>query len=197
MKLALYRKYRPTRFDEVVGQESVTAALKNQLRAGRIGHAYLFTGVRGTGKTSLAKILAKAANCLDLTDGEPCGKCEICRGIDNGTVLDVTEIDAASNNRVDDVRDILEEVSYAPAVARMRVYIIDEVHMLTPQAFNALLKTLEEPPRHVLFILATTEIQKMPATILSRCQRFDLKRIPENLIASRLKEVSGKESLDP
>ena len=196
MKLALYRKYRPTRFDEVVGQESVTAALKNQLRTGRIGHAYLFTGVRGTGKTSLAKILAKAANCLDLTDGEPCGKCEICRGIDNGTVLDVTEIDAASNNRVDDVRDILEEVSYAPAVARMRVYIIDEVHMLTPQAFNALLKTLEEPPRHVLFILATTEIQKMPATILSRCQRFDLKRIPETLIASRLKEVSGKESID-
>ncbi len=196
MKLALYRKYRPTRFDEVVGQESVTAALKNQLRAGKLGHAYLFTGVRGTGKTSLAKILAKAANCLDLQDGEPCGKCEICRGIDNGTVLDVTEIDAASNNRVDDVRDILEEVSYAPSVARMRVYIVDEVHMLTPQAFNALLKTLEEPPKHVLFILATTEIQKMPATILSRCQRFDLKRIPEEKIAARLKEVALREDID-
>lgn len=162
MKLALYRKYRPTRFEDVVGQDSVAFALKNQLREGKIGHAYLFTGVRGTGKTSLAKILAKAVNCLDLQDGEPCCNCEICKGIDNGSILDVTEIDAASNNRVDDVRDILDEVSYMPAMCRMRVYIIDEVHMLSTAAFNALLKTLEEPPKHVLFILATTEIQKVP-----------------------------------
>lgn len=196
MKLALYRKYRPTRFEDVVGQDSVAFALKNQLREGKIGHAYLFTGVRGTGKTSLAKILAKAVNCLDLQDGEPCCNCEICKGIDNGSILDVTEIDAASNNRVDDVRDILDEVSYMPAMCRMRVYIIDEVHMLSTAAFNALLKTLEEPPKHVLFILATTEIQKVPATILSRCQRFDLKRIPEEKISDRLKYVSRNEGID-
>ena len=169
MKLALYRKYRPTRFSDVVGQENITSALKNQLIAGKLGHAYIFTGVRGTGKTTFAKILAKAVNCPNLTDGEPCCNCDICRGIDNGSILDVTEIDAASNNRVDDVRDILEEVSYMPAICKMRVYIVDEVHMLSTAAFNALLKTLEEPPQHVLFILATTEIQKVPATILSRC----------------------------
>ncbi|MBR3354358.1 MAG: DNA polymerase III subunit gamma/tau [Oscillospiraceae bacterium] len=196
MKLALYRKYRPTRFSDVVGQENITSALRNQLIAGKLGHAYIFTGVRGTGKTTLAKILAKAANCPNTKDGEPCCNCDICRGIDNGSILDVTEIDAASNNRVDDVRDILEEVSYMPAICRMRVYIVDEVHMLSTAAFNALLKTLEEPPQHVLFILATTEIQKVPATILSRCQRFDLKRIPEDLIAERLMKVSEAEGID-
>ncbi|MBR4928628.1 MAG: DNA polymerase III subunit gamma/tau, partial [Oscillospiraceae bacterium] len=177
MKLALYRKYRPTRFSDVVGQEDIITALRNQVAAGRTGHAYLFTGVRGTGKTTLARMLAKAVNCPNTKDGEPCGECEICRGIDNGSVLDVTEIDAASNNRVDDVRDLLDETSYTPAMCNMRVYIVDEVHMLTMQAFNALLKTLEEPPQHVMFILATTEVQKVPATILSRCQRFDFKRI--------------------
>ena len=196
MKLALYRKYRPARFSDVVGQDNITSALKNQLTAGKLGHAYIFTGVRGTGKTTLAKILAKAANCPNLMDGEPCCECDICRGIDNGSILDVTEIDAASNNRVDDVRDILEEVSYMPAQCKMRVYIVDEVHMLTTAAFNALLKTLEEPPQHVLFILATTEIQKVPATILSRCQRFDLKRIPEELITERLMQVAQQEDID-
>ena len=196
MKLALYRKYRPARFADVVGQDNITSALKNQLIAGKLGHAYIFTGVRGTGKTTLAKILAKAANCPNLVDGEPCCECDICRGIDNGSILDVTEIDAASNNRVDDVRDILEEVSYMPAMCRMRVYIVDEVHMLTTAAFNALLKTLEEPPQHVLFILATTEIQKVPATILSRCQRFDLKRISEEQITERLMQVAKLEDID-
>ena len=196
MKLALYRKYRPTRFSDVVGQEDIIAALRNQVAAGRTGHAYLFTGVRGTGKTTLARMLAKAVNCPNTTDGEPCGECEICRGIDNGSILDVTEIDAASNNRVDDVRDLLDETSYTPAVCRMRIYIVDEVHMLTMQAFNALLKTLEEPPQHVMFILATTEVQKVPATILSRCQRFDFRRIPEDLIAERVKYVASQEDIN-
>ena len=195
MKLALYRKYRPTRFSDVVGQEDIIAALRNQVAAGRTGHAYLFTGVRGTGKTTLARMLAKAVNCPNTKDGEPCGECEICRGIDNGSVLDVTEIDAASNNRVDDVRDLLDETSYTPAMCNMRVYIVDEVHMLTMQAFNALLKTLEEPPRHVMFILATTEVQKVPATILSRCQRFDFKRIPEDMIAERVRYVAVQEGI--
>ena len=195
MKLALYRKYRPTRFSDVVGQEDIIAALRNQVAAGRTGHAYLFTGVRGTGKTTLARMLAKAVNCPNTKDGEPCGECEICRGIDNGSVLDVTEIDAASNNRVDDVRDLLDETSYTPAMCNMRVYIVDEVHMLTMQAFNALLKTLEEPPRHVMFILATTEAQKVPATILSRCQRFDFKRIPEDMIAERVRYVAAQEGI--
>jgi len=195
MKLALYRKYRPTRFSDVVGQEDIIAALRNQVAAGRTGHAYLFTGVRGTGKTTLARMLAKAVNCPNTKDGEPCGECEICRGIDNGSVLDVTEIDAASNNRVDDVRDLLDETSYTPAMCNMRVYIVDEVHMLTMQAFNALLKTLEEPPRHVMFILATTEVQKVPATILSRCQRFDFKRIPEDRIAERVRYVAAQEGI--
>ena len=196
MKLALYRKYRPTKFSDVVGQEDIIAALRNQVAAGRTGHAYLFTGVRGTGKTTLARMLAKAVNCPNTKDGEPCGECEICRGLDNGSILDVTEIDAASNNRVDDVRDLLDETSYTPAVCRMRVYIVDEVHMLTMQAFNALLKTLEEPPQHVMFILATTEVQKVPATILSRCQRFDFKRIPEDLIAERVKYVASQEDIN-
>jgi len=195
MKLALYRKYRPTKFSDVVGQEDITAALRNQIIAGRTGHAYLFTGVRGTGKTTMARMLAKAVNCPNTVDGEPCGECEICRGIDNGSILDVTEIDAASNNKVDDVRDLLDETSYTPAVCRMRVYIVDEVHMLTMQAFNALLKTLEEPPAHVMFILATTEVQKVPATILSRCQRFDFKRIPEDMIAERVRYVASCEGI--
>ena len=195
MKLALYRKYRPTRFSDVVGQEDIIAALRNQVSAGRTGHAYLFTGVRGTGKTTLARMLAKAVNCQNTKDGEPCGECDICRGIDNGSVLDVTEIDAASNNKVDDVRDLLDETSYTPAMCNMRVYIVDEVHMLTMQAFNALLKTLEEPPQHVMFILATTEVQKVPATILSRCQRFDFKRIPEDLIAERVRYVASQEGI--
>ena len=195
MKLALYRKYRPTRFSDVVGQEDIIAALRNQVAAERTGHAYLFTGVRGTGKTTLARMLAKAVNCPNTKDGEPCGECDICKGIDNGSILDVTEIDAASNNRVDDVRDLLDETSYTPAVCKMRVYIVDEVHMLTMQAFNALLKTLEEPPQHVMFILATTEVQKVPATILSRCQRFDFRRIPEDLIAERVKYVASQEDI--
>ncbi len=196
MKLALYRKYRPSRFSEVVGQDDVVRALRNQLTAGKVGHAYIFTGIRGTGKTTLAKILAKAVNCPNARDGEPCGECEICRGIDNGSILDVTEMDAASNNRVDTVRDLLDETHYAPVMCRMRVYIVDEVHMMTASAFNALLKTIEEPPAHVMFIFATTEINKVPLTIRSRCQRFDLRRIPEDRIAQRLKYVAGQEGID-
>ena len=195
LKLALYRKYRPTQFSDVVGQEDIVTALRNQIAAGRTGHAYLFTGVRGTGKTTVARMLAKAVNCPNTRDGEPCGECEICRGIDSGSILDVTEIDAASNNKVDDVRDLLDETSYTPVICRMRVYIVDEVHMLTMQAFNALLKTLEEPPQHVMFILATTEVQKVPATILSRCQRFDFRRIPEELIAGRVRYVADREGI--
>ncbi len=196
MKLALYRKYRPSRFSEVVGQDDVVRALRNQLTAGKVGHAYIFTGIRGTGKTTLAKILAKAVNCPNARDGEPCGECEICRGIDNGSILDVTEMDAASNNRVDTVRDLLDETHYAPVMCRMRVYIVDEVHMMTASAFNALLKTIEEPPAHVMFIFATTEINKVPLTIRSRCQRFDLRRIPEDRIAQRLKYVAAQEGID-
>ena len=195
MKLALYRKYRPARFSDVVGQDDVVRALRNQISAGQVGHAYIFTGIRGTGKTTLAKILAKAVNCPNAVDGEPCGECEICRGIDNGSILDVTEMDAASNNRVDDVRDLLDETHYSPVMCRMRVYIVDEVHMMTASAFNALLKTIEEPPAHVMFIFATTEINKVPLTIRSRCQRFDLRRIPEDKIAERLRYVSGKEGI--
>ncbi|MEA4912018.1 MAG: DNA polymerase III subunit gamma/tau, partial [Oscillospiraceae bacterium] len=186
MKTALYRKWRPQTFADVVGQDAVCAALENQLRSGRVSHAYIFTGIRGTGKTTLAKILAKAVNCENPQDGEPCGACAVCRGIDDGSILDVTEIDAASNNGVDNIRDLRDETAFAPAICKMRVYIIDEVHMLSTGAFNALLKTLEEPPAHVLFILATTEIHKDPATILSRCQRFDLKRISAADIEARL-----------
>ncbi len=192
---ALYRKWRPRTFSDVCGQETVTAALKNELKTDRLSHAYLFTGCRGTGKTTCAKILAKAANCLHPVDGDPCNQCDLCRGIDDGSVLDVTEIDAASNNGVDSIRDLREEVSFTPVNGRYRVYIIDEVHMLSAGAFNALLKTLEEPPAHVIFILATTEVHKLPATILSRCQRFDFGRIAADSIAARLRHVAAEEGL--
>lgn len=193
MYQVLYRKWRPQTFTEVYGQPAVTTALKNELRSGRLAHAYLFTGSRGTGKTSCAKILAKAVNCLHPQDGDPCNECDNCRGIDAGTILDVVEIDAASNNGVDNIRDLRDEVNFAPAVAKYRVYIIDEVHMLSAGAFNALLKTLEEPPEHAIFILATTEVHKLPATILSRCQRFDFGRIPAADIAARLQQVAHAE----
>lgn len=195
MYRAFYRKYRPSTFTDVVGQEHITKTLENAVKSGKTSHAYLFTGSRGTGKTSCAKILSKAVNCLNPIDGNPCNECEICRGIDNGSILDIIEIDAASNNGVDNIRDLREEANFTPANAKYRVYIIDEVHMLSIGAFNALLKTLEEPPAHVIFILATTEVHKLPSTILSRCQRFDFKRIPPEAIAERLKEVAIKENL--
>lgn len=190
---ALYRKFRPITFSELVGQEHITRTLRNQIMADRVGHAYLFNGGRGTGKTSSAKILARAINCLKPKDGEPCNECEICKGALNGSLTDIVEMDAASNNSVEDIRSIREEVNFLPTKAKYRVYIIDEVHMLSPGAFNALLKTLEEPPEHVKFILATTEPQKLPATILSRCQRFDFKRISNEDIIKRL-EIVCKES---
>ena len=196
MYQALYRKWRPQDFSAVYGQPHVTKTLQNQLCSGRISHAYLFTGSRGTGKTTCAKILSKAVNCLSPVDGNPCNECEICRGIDNGSILDVIEIDAASNNGVDNIRDLREEANFTPANAKYRVYIIDEVHMLSIGAFNALLKTLEEPPSHVIFILATTEIHKLPSTILSRCQRFDFKRIAPEDITSRLLYVAEKENVN-
>ena len=195
MYRALYRKWRPQRFEDVVGQRAIVAALKNQVAAGRVGHAYLFTGVRGTGKTTCAKIFAKAVNCLDPQNGDPCGQCTVCRGIDDGSILDVVEMDAASNNGVDDIRDLRDETAYTPSICRYKVYIIDEVHMLSTAAFNALLKTLEEPPAHVIFILATTEIQKVPATIRSRCQRYDFTRISPEDIAGRVAQVAGAEGL--
>ena len=194
MYQALYRKWRPKTFDDVYGQPHVTRTLQNQLESGRISHAYLFTGSRGTGKTTCAKILSKAVNCLSPVNGNPCNECEICKGIDNGSILDVIEIDAASNNGVDNIRDLREEANFTPANAKYRVYIIDEVHMLSIGAFNALLKTLEEPPSHVIFILATTEIHKLPSTILSRCQRFDFKRISPENITARLMYVAEKEN---
>lgn len=194
MYQVLYRKWRPKVFSDVVGQPQVTVTLQNELKAGRIAHAYLFTGSRGTGKTTCAKILAKAVNCLSLKDGDPCGECESCVGIDNGSVMDVVEIDAASNNGVENIRNLREEASFTPASAKYRVYIIDEVHMLSIGAFNALLKTLEEPPAHVVFILATTEVHKLPATILSRCQRFDFHRIDPEVIADRLQFVAQEEN---
>ncbi len=196
MYRALYRKWRPQRFEDVVGQRAIVTALKNQITAGRVGHAYLFTGVRGTGKTTCAKIFAKAVNCLHPVDGDPCGQCEICKGIDNGSILDVVEMDAASNNGVDDIRDLRDETAYTPSACKYKVYIIDEVHMLSTAAFNALLKTLEEPPAHVIFILATTEIQKVPATILSRCQRYDFTRIGPEDIARRVEYIAGEEHLE-
>ena len=196
MYRALYRKWRPQRFEDVVGQRAIVTALKNQITAGRVGHAYLFTGVRGTGKTTCAKIFAKAVNCLHPVGGDPCGECEICRGIDNGSILDVVEMDAASNNGVDDIRDLRDETAYTPSACNYKVYIIDEVHMLSTAAFNALLKTLEEPPAHVIFILATTEIQKVPATILSRCQRYDFTRIGPEDIARRVEYIAGEEHLE-
>ena len=195
MYQVLYRKYRPKVFSDVYGQEHVTRTLLNEIKENRVSHAYLFTGSRGTGKTTCAKILAKAVNCENSQDGEPCGECEVCRGIDSGSLFDVVEIDAASNNSVNDIRDLREEVNYTPTRCKYRVYIIDEVHMLSPGAFNALLKTLEEPPAHVIFILATTEVHKLPATILSRCQRFDFKRIKPEIMSLRLKEVADKESI--
>ena len=196
MYRALYRKWRPQRFEDVVAQRGIVTALRNQIATGRVGHAYLFTGVRGTGKTSCAKIFAKAVNCLHPHNGDPCGECEICRGIDNGSILDVVEMDAASNNGVDDIRDLRDETAYTPSACRYKVYIIDEVHMLSTAAFNALLKTLEEPPAHVIFILATTEIQKVPATILSRCQRYDFTRIGPEDIARRVEYIAGQEQLE-
>ena len=196
MYRALYRKWRPQRFEDVVGQRAIVTALKNQITANRVGHAYVFTGVRGTGKTTCAKIFAKAVNCLHPVNGDPCGECEICKGIDNGSILDVVEMDAASNNGVDDIRDLRDETAYTPSACKYKVYIIDEVHMLSTAAFNALLKTLEEPPAHVIFILATTEIQKVPATILSRCQRYDFTRIGPEDIARRVEYIAGEEKLE-
>ena len=196
MYRALYRKWRPRRFADVVGQQAIVTALQNQIAAGRIGHAYLFTGTRGTGKTTCAKIFAKAVNCLDTSSPDPCGQCAVCKGVDDGSILDVSEIDAASNNSVDDIRDLREETAYLPAMCRYKVYIIDEVHMLSTSAFNALLKTMEEPPEHVIFILATTEVQKVPATILSRCQRYDFQRITAQDIAGRLCYVAKEENID-
>lgn len=195
MYQVLYRKYRPKVFADVYGQDHVTSTLKNEICEGRISHAYLFTGSRGTGKTTCAKILAKAVNCENCHDGEPCNECEVCKGLDAGTIYDVVEIDAASNNGVDNIRDLREEVNYTPSRGKYRVYIIDEVHMLSTGAFNALLKTLEEPPAHVIFILATTEVHKLPATILSRCQRFDFKRIQPETMAVRLKQVADAEGM--
>ena len=193
---ALYRKFRPQTFEEMVGQEHITRTLKNQIIANRVGHAYLFNGGRGTGKTSAAKILARAINCLNPKDGEPCNECEICKGALSGALTDIVEMDAASNNSVEDIRSIREEVNFLPTKAKYRVYIIDEVHMLSQGAFNALLKTLEEPPEHVKFILATTEPQKLPATILSRCQRFDFKRISNEDIIKRLEIVSKESNIE-
>ena len=193
---ALYRKYRPQTFDDVVGQMAVTQTLKTQIATGKLGHAYLFTGSRGTGKTSCARILAKAVNCLDPRDGNPCNCCEACKAIDAGSCMDVLEIDAASNNGVDNVRDLREDAVYTPSQVKMRVYIIDEVHMLSISAFNALLKIVEEPPEHLLFILATTELHRVPATILSRCQRFSFRRISQEDIASRLQYVAYQENID-
>ncbi len=195
MYQVLYRKWRPKSFEDVVGQEHITTTLKNEIIENRLTHAYLFTGSRGTGKTTCAKILAKAANCLSPQNGSPCGECEICRGIENGSVLDVVEMDAASNRKIENIRDIIDEVQFKPNRARFRVYIVDEVHMLTTEAFNALLKTLEEPPEHVIFILATTEVHKLPQTILSRCQRFDFHRIPPRAIADRIIYVADREKV--
>ena len=192
---ALYRKYRPASFSDVVGQDHITKTLKNELDSGKVVHAYLFTGTRGTGKTTCAKILAKAVNCLNPINGDPCGECEICRSVANDEITDIVEMDAASNNGVDDIRELREQVNFSPAACKYRVYIIDEVHMLSGAAFNALLKTLEEPPEHVVFILATTEVHKLPATILSRCQRFDFRRIDSSEIIGRLKYVANEECL--
>jgi len=196
MYQALYRKWRPKTFDDVVGQPHITETLKNQVRAGRTSHAYLFIGSRGTGKTSCAKILAKAVNCESPVDGSPCNRCRICRGIDDGSIMDVVEMDAASNNGVDNVRQLRDEAVFSPATAKKRVYIIDEVHMLSGPAFNALLKILEEPPEHLMFILATTELNKVPATILSRCQRHSFRRLDTETIVGRLNYVAAQEGID-
>ena len=196
MYQALYRQYRPTTFDEVLGQKHITVTLKNQIQKENIGHAYLFSGTRGTGKTSTAKILSRAVNCIDLKDGNPCNKCEMCKGIIDESIMDVIEMDAASNRRIDDIRDLREKVIYPPSRTKYKVYIIDEVHMLTPEAFNALLKTLEEPPKHLIFILATTEPEKLPQTILSRCQRFDFKRVSTKDMADRMRSIGEDLNLE-
>jgi len=193
---ALYRKFRPKKFEDIVGQEHITRTLRNQMISNRVGHAYLFNGTRGTGKTSAAKILARAVNCLNPKDGEPCNECEICKAALSGALTDIVEMDAASNNSVDDIRIIRDEVNFLPTLAKYRVYIIDEVHMLSTGAFNALLKTLEEPPAHVKFILATTEPQKLPATILSRCQRFDFKKISDENIDKRLQYICDESKIE-
>ena len=191
---SLYRKYRPQSFLDVAGQEAITKALGNQITSGKTGHAYLFTGTRGTGKTTVAKIFARAVNCENIKpDGSPCGECATCRGIADGSFMNVIEIDAASNNGVDNVRTIIEEIAYRPQSGRKKVYIIDEVHMLSGGAFNALLKTLEEPPEYALFILATTEVGKVPVTILSRCQRYDFRRMPVDTLTARMKTVLESE----
>ena len=195
MYQALYRKWRPKVFDDVIGQEHITETLKTQVRTGHLSHAYIFIGTRGTGKTTCARILAKAVNCENPVNGNPCNKCRFCRGIEDGSILDIVELDAASNTGVDNVRDLREEAVFSPAVAKKRVYIIDEVHMLSLAAFNALLKIIEEPPEHLMFILATTELQKVPATILSRCQRHSFRRIPTERLASYLREIAGREAL--
>lgn len=196
MYRVLYRKWRPTVFTDVSGQEHITSTLQNEVSSGRLNHAYLFTGSRGTGKTTCAKILAKAVNCLNPQNGNPCGECEICKGIDDGSILDIVEMDAASNRKIDDIRQIIDEVQFKPTKCKYRVYIVDEVHMLTQEAFNALLKTLEEPPDHVIFILATTEVHKLPQTIRSRCQRFDFHRIPPRAIADRVEYVVSQENAE-
>lgn len=189
MYQALYRQYRPKTFDEVLGQEHVTTTLKNQVKSGNIGHAYIFAGTKGTGKTSTAKIFSRAVNCLNPKDGNPCNECEICKGIMDESIMDVIEMDAASNRKIEDIREIRDKVIYPPSKAKYKIYIIDEVHMLTNQAFNALLKTLEEPPKHLIFILATTELQKLPPTIVSRCQRFDFKRLSSKDIIANMKNI--------
>lgn len=193
MYQVLYRKYRPKVFSDVVGQTHITTTLSKEIETGKLSHAYLFTGSRGTGKTTCAKILSKAVNCLNPVDGNPCNQCEICKGLDSGAILDVVEIDAASNNGVENIRDIREEINFTPASCKYRVYIIDEVHMLSIGAFNALLKTLEEPPAHVKFILATTEVHKLPVTILSRCQRFDFKRVTPEAMSERMNYIASRE----
>ena len=195
MYKALYRKWRPKTFDDVVGQDAITTILKNEIKCQKIAHAYLFTGSRGTGKTTCAKILASAVNCPNAHDGDPCLTCSVCKGIEDGSILDVVEIDAASNNGVDNIRELREEAVYSPAAASYRVYIIDEVHMLSQGAFNALLKIMEEPPAHVIFVLATTEVHKIPATIISRCQRFDFARIKADAVAKRLLYIAAEEGI--
>ncbi len=196
MYQALYRKYRPSFFRDVAGQEHITSVLSKEVAEGTFGHAYIFTGSRGIGKTTCAKILAKAVNCPNQKDGEPCGHCSICTGIDEGSLLDITEMDAASNRNIDDIRSLRSEANFTPAVAKYRVYIIDEAHMLTKEAANALLKIMEEPPEHVIFILATTEVHKLPATILSRCMRFDFRRMTPEVIAERVKYVCKREQIE-
>ena len=196
MYKTLYRKWRPKTFEDVIGQDHVTKILKNEVASKRISHAYLFTGSRGTGKTSCAKILAKAINCENPVDGSPCGKCESCQSIENETCLDVAEIDAASNNGVENIRDMREEIVFTPSKCKYRVYIVDEVHMLSPGAFNAFLKTLEEPPKHVVFILATTELQKLPLTIISRCQKFRFYRLSQEAIEKRIKYICHEENIE-